>query len=51
MSTGTLMVGILVLLILALALRSIVRARKSGCGGACAGCASQKTCQSAARQE
>ena len=50
MNTGTWIVGVIVLCILALALRSMIKARKSGCGGACAGCASQSSCQ-AAREE
>ena len=44
MSAATWVVGILLLGILALAVRSLIKARRSGCGGGCAGCSSQSCC-------
>lgn len=51
MSPGTWIVGIVLLAILALVVRSLVKARKSGCGSSCAGCASRPYCQSMKEEE
>lgn len=50
MSAGSWILVAILLTVLALALRSIIKARKTGCGGACAGCAAQSSCQTAARE-
>lgn len=47
MNTNTWIILAALLLILLLALRSVIKSRRSGCGGACAGCACQGKCGSA----
>ncbi|HHT44542.1 MAG TPA: FeoB-associated Cys-rich membrane protein [Fastidiosipila sp.] len=51
MSPGTWIVGIVLLAILALVVRSLIKARKSGCGGSCAGCASESYCRDIRKKE
>lgn len=46
MNPSTILVSLALIGLLALAARSLIKARKTGCGGGCAGCASQHSCHS-----
>ena len=46
MNPSTILVSLALIVLLVLAARSLIKARKTGCGGGCAGCASQHSCHS-----